>query len=143
MMVRRGPHLRAIQERIFKAAVARVEQLGETERARGDVGRDEDRAFAVRLALLDPEISLPARGLPFPRHRLDLGQRRGPLGQFVEKSVEDRRFPFDLDPHASRLVLDGAAHLEPTGERIHERAETRPPARRPGSRSHAVPCIQV
>ncbi len=116
--------IRAVEKRVAKPPVGRVEQLREALLAGGHVGRDIDGAGSVVLADLDAEPVL-ALGRPlFPRQVLDLCQGRRLVGEIRQETLERGRFPLDLDQDASGLVPHEAGQVAVRGEVEHERAES-------------------
>src|SRR5262249_24416123 len=80
----------------------------------------------VRLAGLDAEPRLAARGPRLPRQVLHERQRRRPIGEFAEEALQGRPLPLDLDDDAAGLVLHEAAEPEARGEAVDEGPEADP-----------------
>ena len=61
------------------------------------------------------------QGQRLPRHAIDLGQRRRPIGELAEEAIQMPRRPFDLDPDAAGAVADEAAQVQAPGQAVDER----------------------
>ena len=114
--------LRAVDERVAEAAVARVEELAQTVVAGGDVGGDQRRPGS-RGALGDRERGVPERRQRLADNRVYPRQRRRFLLQPGAEGFQTGRIPLGLDHNPVTVVQNEAAERVAAGERVDEGAE--------------------
>ena len=112
------PAVGAVGERVAKAAVGGIEQLGEAVGAGGAVGRNRGARLPVARALADREAELAGVLERLGHHAFDVRQRRRLRGQPLEEALDRLRRRLDLHHHAARVVVHVARHAELAREAI-------------------------
>ena len=120
------PAVRAVRERVAKAAVRGVEQLGEAVRARGGVRRDRRLRLAAARALADREAQLPGLRQRLRDHALHLRERRGLRRHAHEEAVDRLGRRLHLHDHPARVVEHVPGDSQLTGQPVHVRPEPHP-----------------
>ena len=118
-----GAAVGAVGERVAKAPVGGVEQLGEAVGAGGAVGRDRGARLAAGRALPDREAELAELLERLGHHPLDRGERRRLGGQAGEEALDRLARGLDLDHHAARVVQHVAGEPHLVGQPVHVGAE--------------------
>ena len=103
-IVNRGPAVRAVDERVAEAPVARIEQLGEAVGAGRAVRSDRRARLAAGRALADREAALAELLERLGRDPLDRGERRRLERQPGQEALDRVGRRLHLDHHAARVV---------------------------------------
>src|SRR5436190_4274713 len=117
------PALGAVDERIAVAAISWIEELAQTVRAGGDIGRYEGTAGTDR-AVGDDELPVAPGLLQHRAHGLDTGEGGRFVSERVHKTIEFLGAAFRLHDHALAVVEDEAGQAAAFGQAVHEGPKT-------------------
>lgn len=102
----------AIDERISKAPVARVEKFGEALFTRRRIGRDEYLRGSILSAAFDAKLPLAAGFQRFRRNVVDSRQPGLLFNELPDEAFDGMRLTFDLYPYGADLVSDESAKIQ-------------------------------
>ena len=115
----------AVDEGVAIAPVLRVQQLAPTVVAQADVRRDERVALRLDQTRQDRKaLVVLQRAAPAGLDPIDHGELRRSLRQPVQKALQRRALPLELQHHAGGAVADRAAQPVLADLTVHEGAET-------------------
>ena len=112
------PAVGAVGERVAKAAIAGVEDLGEAVGAGGAIGRDRGPRLAVAGALANREAALAGLLQRLGDHPLHVRQGRGLGRQPREEALDRLRRRLDFNHHAARIIEHVPGHAELPGQPV-------------------------
>ena len=115
----------AVDEGVAIAPVLRVQQLAPTVVAQAEVRRDERVALRLDQTRQDRKaLVVLQRAAPAGLDPVDHGELRRSLRQPVQKALQRRALPLELQHHAGGAVADRAAQPVLADLTVHEGAET-------------------
>jgi hypothetical protein len=116
--------VRAVDERIAEASVARVEHFTDAVFACGYVGRDGDELFSVGGAFYDLKIiEVREKRLENAFDRFDPRERRRIGFHFGDELVDSAWLALDIYQHARRVIEHATFERAATGLRENKRAK--------------------
>ena len=118
--------VRAVEEGVAVAAVARIAQLRQAGLAGGEVARDRGAPRATAAARGDREARRRFARDGGPAQLADAGRRRRSGAQQPAEGREPRARSEHLDRDAGGVVAHAARHSGPPGQPVHPGAEAHP-----------------
>ena len=110
----------AVQQRVTKTAIIRIDKLLQAPFTRGNIRRNCYRLRRADDTGLDGEPGVALLGFRKPAHVVYACQRRRRLRKLNQKFIQDRVFSFDFNDDDSTLVSDEPRKSDATSKFMDE-----------------------